>query len=54
MNLQSNDMEKMIHEIDRLKPYYRDSHLVQEQMQSYNTLLQEALILRQENQDLRV
>ena len=53
INLQSNDMEKMIHEIDRLKPYYRDAQLVQEQMQNYNTLLQETLILRQENQDIR-
>lgn len=52
INLQSNDMEKMIHEIDRLKPYYRDAQLVQEQMLNYNTLLQETLILRQENQDL--
>jgi cell shape-determining protein MreC len=53
LNLQSADMEKMIQEIDRLKPAQRDLQLMEDQLKDHNQILQETMILRQENADLK-
>ena len=53
LNLQSSDMEKMIQEIDRLKPYQKEVQLAEQNKQDYNQLLQETMWLKQDNDDLK-